>query len=257
MADRSTIAIYISAGSMIVSLSGFAFTLFQFKRNTRVEKVRAYETVYEDACDLLMFHYHRTEEVEYENEDKELEKAVRTYSKLHWTEQTWSFNMPIPNFITSEEEKKLFLNKVADEFDKFRREKSERSFKEAVLYQSPVFHLADTAFSEKFSRLLERIGNHLSLFSPQIRSRWEKIKEKSPQLIKDEYTALNRVNEQTGGFFDESVDDPFKDILILTRQEYRLLIKPFSESLADKWFSIKLLKYRFKPKKWTLKGRRR
>ncbi len=257
MTDKSAIAIYISAGSAIVALSGFAFTLYQFKRNTRVERVRAYEKVYEDACDLLMYHYRQAEEVEYENEDKELEKAVRTYSKLHWTEQTWSFNMPIPSYITSEDERKIFLNKVANEFDKFRREKSNCSLKDGLLYQSPVFHLVDMAFSEKFSRLLERIGNNLSLFSPQIRSRWERIKEKSPQLVKDEYIALNRVNEQVGELFDESVDDPFKDVLLLIRQEYRQLTKPWSKSLADKWFSIKLLKYRFIPKKWTLRGRSR
>lgn len=254
MIDRAAIAIYISAGSMFVSLSGFAFTVY---RNTRVEMVRAYDKVYEDACDLLMYPYHQAEKIEYENEDKELEKAVRTYSKLHWTEQTWSFNMPFPNFITSEEEKKLFLNKVAGEFDRFCKEKSDRSFKEAVLYQSPVFHLADTAFSEKFSRLLERIGNNLSLFSPQIRDRWEKMKEKRPELIKDEYIALNRVNEQVGHIFDESVDDPFKDILLLIRQEYRQLTKPWSEMLSNKWFSIKMLKYRFIPKKWMLRGRSR
>ncbi|PKI11357.1 hypothetical protein CXF78_00055, partial [Shewanella sp. 11B5] len=84
--DKSQIAIFISLGSLLISALGFVFAIRQSKINRKLEKIRAYDKVYHDASDLLLYDYKKQLGKLFESEDKYLEKAVNEYASAHWLE---------------------------------------------------------------------------------------------------------------------------------------------------------------------------
>lgn len=93
MLEKSQIAIYISLGSLAVSSLSLLFAIRQSRLNKKSERLRAYDKVYHDASDLLLFHYRKSIEKPFESEDKDLERAVNEYGNAHWIEQTYGYNI--------------------------------------------------------------------------------------------------------------------------------------------------------------------
>ncbi|MFY9142322.1 hypothetical protein [Sulfuricurvum sp.] len=231
MPDKSQIAIYISLGSLAISALSFFFSLRQSRIAKKNERIRVYDKVYHDASDLLLYHYQSTQAKPYVNEDKDLEIAVNEYASAHWLEQMYGINFSLPNSLTTEEEKQNFSKKVREEYYAHEDKKQESIFEEFINYQSPIFHLENEEFSNRFSRLMAHINENLSYFSPIIKENWEKTRLLTPDKVKNEYLALKRVNEQACEAIEESIDDPYLQILLSIRHEYRELNKP----LKTKW----------------------
>lgn len=245
MSENSQIAIYISLGSLAVSSLSFLFAVRQSTVNKKNERLRAYDKVYHDASDLLLFHYKNAIEKPFSSEDKDLERAVNEYSNAHWLEQTYGFNIYIPSSIETDDERREFNEKVREAYHTFEREKQNSSFEEFLNYQSPVFHLDDEEFSSRFKRLLNHVTENLSLFSPVIVENWEKMRLLSPEKVKNEYLSLRRVNDQACEVIEEPVEDPYLRILLCIRHEHRQLNMPLSEKWSKLWFNICSIRYRF------------
>lgn len=246
MADNSQIAIYISLGSLAVSALSFLFSVRQSKINKKNERLRAYDKVYHDASDLLLFHYKHSIEKPFSSEDKNLERAVNEYANAHWLEQTYGFNIYTPDSLKSDDERLEFSQKVRDTYYEFEREKRNSSFEKYVNYQSPVFHLDDEEFSNRFNRLLNHVTENLSLFSPVIIKSWEDMRLLSPEKVKAEYLSLKRVNEHTCEAIEEPVADPYLRMLLSIRHEHRKLNMPLSEKWSEFWYKICIIRYRFR-----------
>lgn len=244
MAEKSQIAIYISIGSLAVSSLSFLFAVRQSKINKKNERLRAYDKVYHDASDLLLFHYKNAIEKPFKSKDKDLERAVNEYANAHWLEQTYGFNIYTPDSLETDDEKREFNQKVRDTYYAFEREKQNSSFEEFVNYQSPVFHLDNEEFSGRFNRLLNHVTENLSLFSPVIVGNWEKMRLLAPEKVKNEYLSLKRVNEHACEAIEEPIEDPYLRMLLGIRHEHRQLNMPLSKKWSELWFSISSVKYR-------------
>jgi hypothetical protein len=244
MADKSEIAIYISVGSLAVSSLSFLFAIRQSKLNKKNEKLRAYDKVYHDASDLLLYHYKNSLEKSFTSENKDLEKAVNDYSNAHWSEQTYGFNIHIPENLKTDDDKRYFSQAVREAYNKHEEDKQKSSFEEFINYQSPVFHLDNDDFSTRFYRLLEHVTENLSFFSAVIIENWEKMRLLTPEKVKNEYLALKRINEHACEVIEEPIDDPYLKMLLSIRHEYRQLNMPLRTRWAEFWFKITLIKYR-------------
>ncbi|CCK76000.1 conserved hypothetical protein [Oleispira antarctica RB-8] len=245
MAEKSQIAIYISLGSLAVSSLSFFFAVRQSKINKKNEQLRAYDKVYHDASDLLLFHYKNATEKPFSSIDKDLERAVNEYANAHWLEQTYGFNIHTPDSLKTDDEKREFNQKVRDTYYAFEREKQNSSFEEFINYQSPVFHLDNEEFSGRFNRLLNHVTENLSLFSPVIIEHWERMRFLTPEKVKNEYLSLKRVNENACEAIEEPVEDPYLRMLLGIRYEHRQLNMPLSKKWSELWFNISFARYRF------------
>ncbi|EJF7266758.1 hypothetical protein M8475_004670 [Vibrio parahaemolyticus] len=137
--DKSQVAIVVSIGSLVVSALSFVYAVRQAKLNRKLEKIRAYDKVYHDASDLLLFHYRNQLEQPYKSEDKYLENAVNDFSNAHWLEQTYGMNITYPPTAITDSEKAEFRSRVSKAYYAHERQKHESSFDESINYQSPVF----------------------------------------------------------------------------------------------------------------------
>jgi hypothetical protein len=244
MAEKSQVAIYISLGSLAISSLSFLYAIRQAKINRRIEKARAYDKVYHDASDLLLFHYKKEQNKPYENSDKDLEKAVNEYTNAHWLEQTYGFNMHYPTSAKSNIEKARFNSKVSEEYYKHEDKKHQVCWDEFINYQSPVFYLDDEEFSKRFTRLISHVTENLSSFSPVIVESWEKMRLLTPEKVKQEYLAVKRVNENACEAIEESIEDPYLHMLLSIRHEYRQVNKTFKTKWSEFWFKWSMLPYR-------------
>lgn len=242
MADKSQIAIYISLGSLVVSSLSFLFAVRQSKINKKNETLRAYDKVYHDASDLLLFHYKNAIDQPFSSEDKDLERAVNEYANAHWLEKTYGLNIYSPDSLATDDERRKFNQKVRDTYHAFERKKQRSSFDEFVNYQSPIFHLEDEEFSNRFNRLLNHVTENLSLFSPVIVKNWEQMRLLSPEKVKNEYLSLKRVNQHACEAIEEPVEDPYLRMLLAIRHEHRQLSMPLIKKWSELWFTVK---YRF------------
>jgi hypothetical protein len=254
MTDKSQIAIYISLGSMVISALSFLFSLRQSRIAKKNERIKVYDKVYHDASDLLLYHYKNTQQKPYTNDDKDLERAVNEYANAHWLEQMYGFNFYVPDSIRTEEEKDNFSKKVNKEYYAYEDNKQESIFEEFINYQSPVFHLENEEFSNRFLRLMAHVNENLSFFSPIIRENWEKTRLLTLDKVKSEYLALKRVNEHSCGAIEESIDDPYLNILLSIRHEYRELNKPLKLKWSEAIFNITVIRYRIKKYLTNLRG---
>lgn len=248
--DKSQIAIFVSMGSLAVSALSFLYAVRQAHLNRKLDKVRAYDKVYHDASDLLLFHYKNQLVRPFKSDDKYLENAVNDFANAHWLEQTYGMNITYPPTALTDREKADFRSNVTDTYYAHERQKNECAFDDFINYQSPVFHLDDNEFSERFQRLMNHVTENLSYFSPIINKNWEKARLITPDSIKRDYFALKRVNEQVCEPIEEPVEDPYLQILLSIRYEYRQLNKTFNNKVSDFWFKVTLLprriKYKFK-----------
>ncbi|PMM42523.1 hypothetical protein [Vibrio breoganii] len=236
--DKSEIAIYISTGSLAVSALSFVFAVRLSKLNRKLEKIRAYDKVYHDASDLLLYNYKNKLDKPFESDDIHLQTAVNELSNSHWLEQTYGGNITYPPNVKTDREKADFGSKVSEAYNEYENLKYEDSNGEFVNDQSPVFYLDDEVFSERFKRLIEHVTNNLSYFSPEIKASWEKMRLLKPESVKNEYLALKRVNENSCEPIDETVQDPYLEMLLSIRSEYRQLNKTLNDRVSDYWFKI-------------------
>ncbi|GIU35945.1 hypothetical protein L2719_12015 [Shewanella schlegeliana] len=250
--DKSQIAIIVSIGSLAVSAVSFVYAVRQARLNRKLEKVRAYDKVYHDACDLLLYHYRNQLEQTFKSEDKYLENAVNDFTNAHWLEKTYGMNITYPPTVNTDREKAEFNSRVSEAYYAHERQKHECPFGEFINYQSPVFYLDDSEFKERFQRLMNHITENLSYFSPIINKNWEKARLITPDSVKRSYLALKRVNEQACEPIDEPIDDPYLQIMLSIRHEYRQLNRTFHDRVSDFWYKLTLIpiriKYKFKSK---------
>jgi hypothetical protein len=244
MAEKSQIAIYISLGSLAVSSLSFLFAIRQSKINKKNERLRAYDKVYHDASDLLLFHYKNAIEKSFTSEDKDLERAVNEYAHAHRLEQIFGLNIYNPDSLETDDEKREFNQKVRDAYHAFEREKQTSSSEEFINYQSPVFHLDNEEFSHRFNRLLAHVTENLSLFSPVIVDNWEKMRLLTPEKVKNEYLSLKRINEHSCEAIEEPIEDPYLRMLLGIRHEHRQLNMPLSKKWSEFWFNVSSVRYR-------------
>ncbi|MCX9860109.1 hypothetical protein LAD51_22730 [Klebsiella pneumoniae] len=235
MQDNTSISLYISIGGFIISCLGFLNTIRQSKYNRKIERLRTYDKIYFDVCDLLLFDYKIKSQKAYVSEDKDLEQAVNQFGQLHWMEQIYGPDSYGHIKFKNKSDQVSFSKKVSEEYYKFQREKSST----LLGNQSPVMHTDNEEFNNRFKRVMAHIKENISLFSKPIRLEWEKTNLREPDEIRKEYISLERVNSYACEELEEKIDDPYLKIFLLIRQEHRILNKQSTEKLLDTLFNLK------------------
>lgn len=238
--ETSEIAIYISFGSLAVSSLSFLFSARQVAYSRKSERKRSYDKVYHEACGLLTYHFDKEMEAPFVHEDKDLEKAINEFASAHWLEQLYGLNSWYPEYATSNKEKVDFRQRVSETYYSLQRERTDAWIASFHDHQSPVFHLDNHEFAERYNRVLEHVSQNLSCFSPGINTCWEKIKSTRPDKVKKEYEALKRVNALACEALDEGVPDPFCKLLLLIRYEYRQMTMTFRDRREVFWFNLRM-----------------
>lgn len=240
------IAIAISLGSLIVSISGFAFSIYTSRKSRIIERARIYDSVYHDASELLLYVYKGILDEPFTSDDKDFEQAVNEYGNLHWVEQMYGSNCLYPNDAQTFEEKQAYRLKVEKAYRQHEEERQQRSFLQNMMRRSPVFHLDDESYTARFNDLLDKVTRNLSYFSPAVFDFREKMRLRSADKVRAEYTSLQRVNESSCEPINEHIDDPYLGILLTIRHEYRELNKPFRFDTYNYLYSFKLRMWRLK-----------
>ncbi|HGK4599585.1 TPA: hypothetical protein ACJ2UI_000147 [Yersinia enterocolitica] len=243
MNGQSDIAIYMSIGSLVVASMSFFFTLRQSRVQRKNERIRVYDKIYHEASELLLYHYKNISTKPYTNDDKDIQRSVNEYANSHWIEQMYGHGFYIPENLTTEKERQEYINKVRDEYSKYQHDANFSGFDDFINYQSPVLHLNNDDFSQRFKRLLEHVNANLSYFSPEIIDCIEEMRLVSPDKVKNDYIALNRVNLSACESINETVDDPYLKLLLCVRSEYRKLNKTFKNKCGDILFLVKIKVY--------------
>lgn len=233
--DNTSISLYISIGGFIISCLGFLNTIRQSKYNRKIERLRTYDKIYFDVCDLLLFDYKIKSQKAYVSEDKDLEQAVNQFGQLHWMEQIYGPDSYGYIKFKNKSDQVSFSKKVSAEYYKFQREKSST----LLGNQSPVMHTDNEEFNNRFKRVMAHIKENISLFSKPIRLEWEKTNLREPDEIRKEYISLERINSYACEELEEKIDDPYLKIFLLIRQEHRILNKQSTEKLLDTLFNLK------------------
>lgn len=233
--DNTSISLYISIGGFIISCLGFLNTIRQSKYNRKIERLRTYDKIYFDVCDLLLFDYKIKSQKAYVSEDKDLEQAVNQFGQLHWMEQIYGPDSCGHIKFKNKSDQVSFSKKVSEEYYKFQREKSST----LLGNQSPVMHTDNEEFNNRFKRVMAHIKENISLFSKPIRLEWEKTNLREPDEIRKEYISLERFNSYACEELEEKIDDPYLKIFLLIRQEHRILNKQSTEKLLDTLFNLK------------------
>lgn len=235
MGTNNNLSLYISIGSFIIACLGFFNTLRQASITRRNERLRVYDKVYFDVCDLLLYDYNLKKNAPYVSEDKILERAVNEYGELHWLEQ---YSGPQKYDYVDFESRELlmgFHRKVADEYMKFQKIKLEKW----DMNQSPVMHLDNEDFLKRFDRVMDHVKENISFFSPLIRSQWERAAFLIPNNVKAKYESLERVSEYSCEEFQDRVEDPFLEVFLLIRSEHRILNQTKTDKFSELLYSIK------------------
>ncbi|MDS0890758.1 hypothetical protein [Raoultella ornithinolytica] len=236
MQDNTSISLYISVGGFIISCLGFLNTIRQSKYNRKIERLRTYDKIYFDVCDLLLFDYKIKSQKAYISEGKDLEQAVNKFGQLHWMEQIYGPDSYGYIKFKSKSEQSSFSKKVSEEYYKFQREKNST----LLWNQSPVMHTDNEEFNNRFKCVMVHVKENISLFSRLIRLEWKKTSLREPDEIKMEYISLERVNSCACEELEGGIDDPYLKIFLLIRQEHRLLNKQGTEKLLDTLFNLKM-----------------
>jgi len=235
MKEFSNITIYIAIGSLFISCLSFLNSIRQSSYTKRVEKLKTYDKIYFDVCDMLLYEYKKIKDRPYYSDDKDLERAVNEFGKLHWIEQLYGRSHYDYKEFDNDMDRTEFNNKV----QKAHSEHQQKILDYPPVNQSPVFHLQDENFKYKFLRVMEHLKSNISYFNPKIRKEWEKIYFRTTENVKDDYESLARANMMACEEIEESVDDPYLNIFYEIRKEHRLLNRTKREFFGDLFFNIK------------------
>lgn len=237
--------------AIIVALFSLCLTvglsILQNRAKRRLERIRAYEAIYEDVSFVLEYPFRKRESIAkgqlYSSEDPGLQAAVRAFRNAHWMNQMWGTSRFIPEGIENEHEKYEFLERVTEESRKFDEELFSFRIGLNLAERSPVYHLDNLEVAERLGRVMKHVGHNLSLFSHNIRRAWESAKFKDPQDIK---TLYEQCIDVCANFFEHNprdFEDPFHDLLEAVRQEYRTLTRRKKEvfvwGLQRNWFKVR------------------
>lgn len=240
--DKSEIAIFISFGSLFVSLVGVIYSIYNSQKARRLERIRVYDKVYHDVSELLLYSGKRNLNQSYVCNDKLLEKAVNDYESSHWIEQVYGLNIDYPECVKSIEDKLAYREKVAAEHRSY-KEKCLDSFNEAIANRSPVFNLENHDYAECFYRIVDLVKDNLSYFSVPVVECFEKMRLLSPETVRNDYVALRRVEKLACDPIGEPIDDPYLKMLLYIRDEYREMNKSLKKKSIDLLYNFGYIGY--------------
>jgi hypothetical protein len=220
--------------SSLISLILWVYTRHAKKKQ---EVIEAYETVYDDVIFLINYPLNEKrgeiKEFKYSNEDKKLEKAVREYLDAHFFGQLYIYGEIYSNDLKIDEKKKEFIDKVKEEANKF-NENNERHSNLKTPHLSPVYYVDNPVVIEKMDRILRYVGRNLTKFKKETKYCWLRTHDIDPKEVVDEYEKGMQFCPNYYEHNPRDLFDPYYDIIIGIRSDYRKLTTKRIDSLKDK-----------------------
>jgi hypothetical protein len=215
-------------------------SLLRSRAKRKADRIRVYEKMYEDACFLLEYHYHKQNNAVkaqakyhiYCNDDLQLQTAVRGYISSHTLGKWWVLNNYILPTMTGDE-RLVFMELVLAEAQKHQDELSRYRIDLQFPELSPAYHLKDQKVERRLARIIKYVGENLSSFSPEICRSWEAVRFEDPMVVIDRYAQALQACPHYFEHNPRDFDDPFYDLPWAIRQEYQTLTQKRGEVL--KW----------------------
>lgn len=238
-------AVILSFISMVVS---FSLWIWERRNNRTRRKIDVYEEIFEDVCFILEVPLHKRRDLlkenEYINADNDIQEGVRKYINSHWMEQMWGAKKFIPSHLTTEKEKHAFIRKVIDEAHNYQDKISSYVLDISIPEQSPVYYIDESHIKRRFEKITNHVGHNLSYFSDNVKDSWERIRFYEASEIKNQYEKALKI---CSNFFEQNprdFDDPFYDLLVDIRKEYRSLTRKKLEIVSWQIYKFRLLFHR-------------
>lgn len=213
----------IAIVAILISISNVIFSIFIYYKNHKKEKIKAYEKIYQNTCDILDYPWQqkkiKAKKIQYTNNDKHLESAVRKYLNMHWLERMYGINQLAPSHITKSVDRIKYANRVQKEASDFEKQCFSKRYVEYPK-SSPVFYLKNKEVYAKLKIIIEYIGQNLSLFSDKIQKYWRQIIYADPSEIINEYNKALNVCPDFFKHNEKDFNDPYYDLLSSIRKEY-------------------------------------
>jgi len=227
----SILSIFISALHWILNRSNIR----------KKERIRTYEEIYGDTCYILEYPLQRrkneAKQIQYINENADVQNAVRTYLNSHWRDQAWGSKKFVPSSLIDEDEKRKFVELVRNEAKKFEDKLHSKIFSMTLPERSPVFYLEEPGIKERLNKILNHVGQNLSLFSSDIRKLWKSTRFEDPLEIKSEYEKAISVCAKYFEHNHRGFEDPFFDLLRKLVGEYNTMTHKWT--LREFWWKVK------------------
>jgi hypothetical protein len=214
--------------AVIISILAGLKWFLDLRAKQKERTLKAYEALFEDAQYIVQYPFRKrkndAKKVEYKNANPDLERAVRLYIDSHWMNTFWSTNKYIPPSLRTETQKRLFMDKVRDEANRFQSGLSAYTWVMDLPDLSPVFYLDDPDVRARLTHVLDYVGQNLSAFSEKVRDYWDTASISDPEQIRLEYAKALQVCPHYFEHNPRDFDDPYYDITTTIVREYRKLV---------------------------------
>ena len=231
--------------ALLVAVSNVVFTVIsgiaQRWERRKSERLAAYDEVIHDVRDILLFpmkrNDERVEEQGYENQqDPELEAAVKKYLDLHWMESWLGLERLAPSRLTKRLDRLRFIQEVQREASEFRARQWDSRLSLNPLQLSPVSQFENPEIAERFAQVMRSLGRRLSACSPVVRELWVRAKTADAAETRRDYERALRVCPNYFEHNERDFADPFHDLLKRVQEEHRALTRTTRELIAGlKW----------------------
>ena len=225
-------AVILASISLLITIIS---KVLDYYKNKKAKQIQAYEKLFGDVYYILMYPFKsrkaKARKIEYRNNDKKLEFAVRQYLNTHWVELAWGNPQLLLDTDMSDKEKREFLRLVSKEASRFERKKSKYSIELNELELSPVNYIDNEDIAKRFKEIIIKIGESYSLFSPKVQKLWSAVNLSDPHEVKKKYEQGYTVCKDYYIHNERDFEDPFNDLIVTLNSDYRKLNKPRYDKL--------------------------
>jgi hypothetical protein len=228
--------------AIILAAISFLFTLgkliFENRAKKKKSRIEVYEKVFDDTIFILLHPLKYKKELasqkKFTDPDPEFESAVRNYLNSHILSRLSSnLDKYVPSSITNQRDKLKYLIRVTEAAMKFRSEVSYEQFALNIPNMSPVNYFDNEEINMKFQNIVQVVGKNLSLFSKDVQYHWSDILTKNPNEVKIEYQKGLEVCSEYFVHNRRDFKDPFYDLLIQIRDDYRKMTRKKIDTIID------------------------
>jgi len=200
----------LAALSLLVAIIKIIYDIISKKND---KQLQAIENVYQYAHELYYYPFILKRKLKYINKDKEIEKYVRKYLESTSDEFYFNYKNFYPNRLKTISSREKFMNKVIEEANSFLEFGIEQITHVNLYERSPVSHLNEKEYKDKFNELLKIVNAHITSFPKGIQKLTKQILFMTYDEVKSEYLSALRVCPDYFIHNKRNFKDPYYDII--------------------------------------------
>ncbi len=235
--------------ALVIGVFNSVFLYLGRRSKIKQEKIKAHEEIIESVKFLYSYGYRKrkpeVDNLQYHNEDPEIQKMVREYLEMHWLEQMNAHRPFLRDAVRGDTGKFKLSRIIQEEAHQFEMEKLSFSHDVSLPMRSPVYYLDDEEVKRHWNEVKRHVGKNLSVFSETVQIHWRSLITAEPKDVIREYEKSLRACENYFDHNSRGFDDPFMDLIQVLNGDYN--------SIRESWF--RELKWKIHTKtRWVREG---